>query len=68
MGIERDAIMETIPDHDKYYDPPEGPTHSPCDGCGEVFDNGDLNQIGWAGHYRWLCDKCMDEGEYVVPD
>lgn len=52
--------MESVDYHDRHLDPPDPPTHSACDGCGEWHDNGDLNKTGeWP--YRWLCDECAAE-------
>jgi len=50
--------MEHIPNHDKYLDPPDPPTHSPCDICGGLFDTDDLNQLP---NDRWYCDDCLEE-------
>lgn len=50
--------MEYIYDHDFRLDPPDLPTHGECDGCGNVFDNGDLSKVGRHWPYRWLCDEC----------
>ena len=51
--------MEYIKNHDKYLDPPDYPTHSKCDNCGEMFDNDDLHEID----DKWLCDVCLREYE-----
>ena len=51
--------MESIKGHDKWLDPPEEPTHWECDGCGGIFDGGDLNQIGKRD--EWYCDECYEE-------
>jgi formylmethanofuran dehydrogenase subunit E len=47
--------METVDFFDKHLDPPDYPTHSECDGCGDIFDNDDLNQF----YNRWFCDVCL---------
>jgi formylmethanofuran dehydrogenase subunit E len=47
--------METIKDHDKYLDPPDEPTHGPCDDCDEIFDYGDMTDING----KWVCDDCL---------
>jgi len=44
-----------------YPDPPETPTHGPCDGCGEIFDNGDLWRVRYRGEERWLCPDCLEK-------
>ena len=50
--------MEDIKNHDRYLDPPDYPTHSRCDWCHEIFDNGDLVLIG--SNYR-ACKDCEEE-------
>ena len=45
--------------HDRWLDPPEEPTHSLCDNCGERFDTGDLNKVKKAWRTEWLCDDCF---------
>lgn len=52
--------MLSVDPFDKYLDPPEYPTHGPCDHCGEVFDNGDLNHVKRPGVDLWLCDECLE--------
>jgi len=42
---------------DDYFDPPEFPTCSLCDWCGEKYDNGDLTKRN--DHY--ICDECATE-------
>lgn len=51
--------MESIPDHDKWLDPPDFPTHGECDGCGSLEDYGDMTEIDG----RWLCVDC--EADYT---
>ena len=60
--------METIANHDRYYDPPDEPTHAECDECGEVFDIGDLNKTGKYWPFRWLCDDCLEAQEAAEDD
>ena len=55
--------MLSVDPFDKYLDPPECPTHGPCDHCGEVFDNGDLNKVKRHGETLWLCDECLEKQE-----
>jgi len=53
-----------IPYPYKYFDPfSDEPTHSACDGCGLVFDNGDLTKIGKYYPYKYLCNTCAEEVE-----
>lgn len=56
--------MEEIRGNDKWLDPPEEPTHWECDGCGEIFDGGDLNK---RGEY-WYCNECVDEYDEAEAD
>lgn len=57
--------MLSVDPFDKYLDPPELPTHGPCDHCGVVFDNGDLNRF----EGEWLCDECEAAAiEYIYHD
>lgn len=49
--------MEYIPDHDKYLDPPDYPTHENCYRCGERCDYDDMTKQGDA----WYCDACFAE-------
>ena len=60
--------MEIIPDHDKYYDPPDWPLRGQCDLCGEDYDNDDLTRIGPAGAYRWVCMECLEAIEAEKDD
>jgi hypothetical protein len=57
LGLLEDIDMENIPDHDKYLDPPEYPTHGECDGCHEMFDYDDMTVRG----DKWYCNECMDD-------
>lgn len=50
--------MYEIPNHDRYLDPPDEPDHSACDGCGEIFDNGDLTKVGKYYPFTYLCKEC----------
>jgi hypothetical protein len=45
-----------------FFDPfGDEPTHSACDGCGEVFDNGDLIEVGAHFYTRYLCQDCLEK-------
>ena len=53
-----------IPYPSNYFDPfGDEPTHSACDGCGEIHDNGDLTKIGKHYPYKYLCNTCAEEME-----
>jgi predicted amidophosphoribosyltransferase len=49
--------MEFIPDHDRYLDPPEYPTHGFCAGCQDKFDYDDMTEVG----DKWYCNDCLDD-------
>ena len=49
--------MEYIPGNDKYYDPPDEPTHGECSRCGEICDYGDMTSFGDLE----ICDACYDD-------
>ena len=44
---------------DRGLNPPEPETHGKCDGCGEVFDYGDIQPIDPLEE-TWLCNDCYD--------
>jgi len=50
--------MEYIKGHDRYLDPPDIPDKLVCEGCGNVFDNDDLND-------DYLCKECEQYAEAV---
>lgn len=58
--------MDEIKGHARYLDPPDPPTHGLCNNCGEIFDYGDLTNVGDV----WLCVDClheyMDENKKVM--
>lgn len=51
--------MEPIKGHDKWLDPPDGPSWWACDKCGVIYDGGDLNYI--KKDDLWLCDEDYEE-------
>lgn len=46
--------------YDRYLDPPDPPTHGPCDKCGAIYDNDDLNLVEKRRDI-WVCDECLEE-------
>lgn len=42
--------------HSRWLDPPEPPTHSKCNRCGDLMDYGDMDEID--GEY--YCEMCAD--------
>ncbi len=49
--------MESVDPQDRYLNPPESPTHSPCDNCGIEFHEEDLTRRN--NPQRWLCNDCI---------
>lgn len=47
--------MYSVDFHDKWLDPPDEPSHAPCDWCGEIFDTGDLTKVKG----QWACNDCI---------
>lgn len=44
--------------------PPDPPTHAPCDRCGAWCDVDDMEQFEGAGKYGgdlWLCKNCAED-------
>lgn len=52
--------MESVDPLDKWLDPPDDPTHGPCDRCREDYSYDDLSRRGPAGSYSWYCDTCLE--------
>jgi hypothetical protein len=48
------------------------PTHGPCAECKEVYDYGDLTNVGIIVFERYLCPDCLElepeETDYTVED
>lgn len=57
--------MESLPTRcypSNFFDPfGNEPTHSTCDGCGIVYDNGDLIKVGAHFYERCLCLDCWKQ-------
>ena len=45
----------------RWLDPPEEPTHWACDGCGDIYDGGDM----WQLSDKWYCDECYPEAKRI---
>lgn len=58
-------MTEFIRNHDRYLDPPDPPTHAPCDNCKREFDVDDLTE---AEHDWWLCEECYEEYNQQLMD
>lgn len=49
-----------------YYDPPEWPTHAPCNECGSIVDCDDLRTFhGIDFDYSDLCPECYEQRERI---
>lgn len=55
-------VMEIIPGHDRWLDPPEYPTRGYCAGCQDYFDYDDMTVRMVTGKDDlWYCHECMDD-------
>ena len=47
-----------------YFDPfANEPTHGECEGCGKVFDYGDMTRVGPKWDAVYFCDNCFEKIE-----